>query len=481
MTDSYDQIAYPGFPFRETHPDHLSVIGRLLGMNPAPAPRCRVLELGCGDGANLIPMALALPGSEFIGIDLAAQPIARGQTLARELGLRNIRLAQMDVRDVGPDFGAFDYVIAYGLYSWVPEDARSKILAIAGAHLGPHGIAYVNYNAYPGSHPRRMLREMMVAHARTAAVPAERIEMARQFLASLAESPTLAAEYGALIKAEARRLLERTGAALYHDELSEFYHPLYFREFVREAAPHGLQFLAEANLSDSATGIVESEQHLDYLKGRAFRQTLLCRSELEIDHCLRTGEIARLYAASPATASVSGAGTEFRAPRSGLRTAHPAAVAVVNALIEAWPRAVPVPDLPGDPPEVEAILMSAFTGELVRLYAAPPALAASPVERPVASPLARIQARAGDTLTTLLHTSVELRDPVARRLLVLLDGTRDRTALIDELLPLTGSPRETLAQALDQNLLALARLGLLASAADGHGFARDLPGAVGLE
>lgn len=461
MTDAYDQIAYPGFPFPESHPDRLSVIGRLLGMDPAPASRCRVLELGCGDGANLIPMALALPQSDFIGIDLAAQPIARGQALARELGLPNIRLLKLDVRDFGPDSGAFDYVIAYGLYSWVPEDARRKVLAIAGAHLRPQGIAYVNYNAYPGCHPRVMLREMMLAHSRTAETPDERVRMARQFLDSLAESATLAAEYGALIKAEARRLIERSDAALYHDELSEFYHPLYFRDFIREAAPHGLQYLAEAALSGSATGIVEDEQHLDYLKGRAFRQTLLCRGDLEIDHCLRTAQIARLYAACSATATVAGAETEFRSSRGGLRTAHPAAIAVLNALIEAWPRAVSTPDLPGDPPQVEAILMSAFTAGLVRLHGAPPALAATPGERPLASPLARVQARSEAAVTTLLHTSVDLRDPIARRLLVLLDGTRDRAALIDELLPLTGSSRETLAPALDQNLAALARLGLL--------------------
>ena len=461
MTDSYDEIAYPGFPFPETHPDRLSVIGRLLGMEPAPAPRCRVLELGCGDGGNLIPMALALPASEFVGIDLAGQPIARGQALAAELGLRNIRLLQMDLRDFGPEFDAFDYVIAYGLYSWVPEDAQGKVMAIAGAHLGPHGIAYVSYNAYPGCHPRMMLREMMLHHARTAESPNRRLRMARQFLASIEESPTLAGEYGAVVKAEARRLIGRTDAALYHDELGEFYHPLYFREFIAEAAAHGLQYLTEATLSDTATGIVEREQHLDFLKGRAFRQTLLCRTELQIDHSLRSAEIAGLCAACSATATAHGAETEFRTPRSGLRTGHPAAIAVLNSLIESWPSAVPVPELPGDPREVEAILMSAFTAGMVKLYAAPPALEATPGERPAASPLARIQAGAGETVTTLLHTSIEIRDPVARRLLVLLDGTRDRAALIEELLPLTGGSRETLAPALDGNLLALARLGLL--------------------
>ncbi len=461
MTDSYDEIAYPGFPFPETHPDRLSVIGRLLGMKPAPATRCRVLELGCGDGGNLIPMALALPGSEFVGIDLAGQPVVRGQALAGELELPNIRLLQMDLRDFDPDLGVFDYVIAYGLYSWVPEDARSKVLEIAGARLGSHGIAYVSYNAYPGCHPRMMLREMMLGHVRAAEGPDERLRFAREFLASLEESPTLAGEYGALLKAEARRLIGRGDAALYHDELGEFYHPLYFREFIAEAAAHGLQYLTEATLSDTATGIVEREQHLDFLKGRAFRQTLLCRSELEIDHGLRSSEIAGFYATCPATATAAGAETEFRTPRSGLRTAHPAAIAVLNALIESWPSAVPVPELPGDAREVEAILMSAFKAGMVRLYADPPALEATSGGRPVASPLARIQAGAGETVTTLLHTSIEIRDPVARRLLVLLDGTRDRAALIEELLPLTGGSRETLAPALDGNLIALARLGLL--------------------
>ena len=35
MTDSYDQVAYQGFPFPESHPDRLCIIGRLLGMDPA--------------------------------------------------------------------------------------------------------------------------------------------------------------------------------------------------------------------------------------------------------------------------------------------------------------------------------------------------------------------------------------------------------------------------------------------------------------
>src|SRR5512145_2790817 len=119
-TTIYDAVAYPGHPYPQTHPDHLATLARLHGMTPAPANRCRVLDLGCGDGANLIPMALTLPESRFLGVDLAQAPIRRGQELIAQLGLSNIRLEAMDLMDFSPEDGSFDYIIAHGLYSWVP-------------------------------------------------------------------------------------------------------------------------------------------------------------------------------------------------------------------------------------------------------------------------------------------------------------------------------------------------------------------------
>ncbi len=68
----YDRFAYRTQPMPQTHPDRLATIALLHGMAPRPIDRCRVLELGCGDGSNLIPMAYGLPGSEFVGVDLAA-------------------------------------------------------------------------------------------------------------------------------------------------------------------------------------------------------------------------------------------------------------------------------------------------------------------------------------------------------------------------------------------------------------------------
>ena len=57
MPSTYDEIPYESQSFSQTHPDRLATIATLFGMTPPPVRRCRVLELGCAMGANLIPMA----------------------------------------------------------------------------------------------------------------------------------------------------------------------------------------------------------------------------------------------------------------------------------------------------------------------------------------------------------------------------------------------------------------------------------------
>src|SRR5580765_5612923 len=94
---AYDNVLYPSHTHSQPHPDRLSTIATLFGMNPAPVEHCRVLELGCGNGGNLIPMAFGLPQSEFVGIDLAARPIAQGVTAIKALGLGNISLRERSI------------------------------------------------------------------------------------------------------------------------------------------------------------------------------------------------------------------------------------------------------------------------------------------------------------------------------------------------------------------------------------------------
>jgi hypothetical protein len=113
----------------------------------------------------------------------------------------------------------------------------------------------------------------------------------------------------------------------------------------------------------------------------------------------------------------------------------------------------------------------------VELHACPPRFVSDVSERPVASPLAQLQAEAGGQVTNLRHETVPLSD-LERQLVRLLDGTRDRSALRHGLEGLVGQGvlevrdgggrlqdlgrvRAALAGALDQSLPELARAALL--------------------
>ena len=115
----YDTLVYPGFALTQAHPDRLATLATLFGMTSIDVSHCRVLELGCGDGVNLIGVALELPEAHCVGVDLAAAGIKKGQSLVHKLGLKNITLHQCDMMDIGRDFGQFDFIIAHGVYSWV--------------------------------------------------------------------------------------------------------------------------------------------------------------------------------------------------------------------------------------------------------------------------------------------------------------------------------------------------------------------------
>jgi SAM-dependent methyltransferase len=131
-------------------------------MSPPEIETCRVLEVGCGRGDNLIPMAFSLPRARFLGIDLSPRQIAEGRAAIAELGLENIELRAQNILDVSPGLGSFDFIVAQGVYSWVPEPVREQMLRLCAAALAPNGLALISYNTYPGWYMRTMIRDLMV-------------------------------------------------------------------------------------------------------------------------------------------------------------------------------------------------------------------------------------------------------------------------------------------------------------------------------
>src|SRR5215216_1110041 len=87
---SYDALPYRSQPVAVTHPESLATMATLFGTSPPPLKGCRVLELGCANGANLLPMAISLPGATLRGIDLAPAQVDAGRGVIRSLNLTNV-------------------------------------------------------------------------------------------------------------------------------------------------------------------------------------------------------------------------------------------------------------------------------------------------------------------------------------------------------------------------------------------------------
>ena len=219
-------------------------------MEPARVEACRVLEVGCASGGNLLPMAASLPGSEFIGVDFSPVQIERGIADVKALGLTNIQLLAMDIMDFSEAYGEFDYIIAHGVYSWVPNAVQERLLAICARQLRPAGIAYVSYNTLPGWRIRSVVRDAMRYHTRGIAEPAKRVAEARAVLEFLAESVKEdATAYGKALRLEAEFLRTQADYYILHDHLEEVNEPVYFHQFAERAARHGLGYLGEANFA----------------------------------------------------------------------------------------------------------------------------------------------------------------------------------------------------------------------------------------
>jgi hypothetical protein len=435
-------------------------------------------------------MALALPGATFVGIDAAPQAIARGQGLVAELGLENVTLEARAIEAFAPPEGAFDYVIAHGVYSWVPPTVRDRLLAVCRQALGEAGVAYVSYNALPGGRLRQALRDMLVFHTAELADPRERVVQARALLRFLRDGAPGEHGLGALMRGQAERVLARSDATLLHDELAEVNDAVYFHEFAAHAARHGLQYLAEADFFEMQIGAasepaaqalmgiedpVRREQYLDFLKARMFRQTLLCPAEVAIDRTPRPEvieELALSTQAEPQGDPGPDGGQAFVGPTgSTLTTDHPLVIVALKRAASAWPAALWVRDLLGPeakPDDRRALcdaLLRSYAANLVALHVDPPRPTTTPGDAPRATALARHQARAGETVTNLRHASVRIEDDLGRRLVTLLDGRRDRAALAAELRSFLGEHGrpvpDDLAESLDRSLQGLARLALL--------------------
>jgi len=434
--DPYDDVPYTSHAYAESHPDRLAVVAKLSGWEAPEIEDARVLELGCGVGGNLLPMAEGLPRATFVGVDRSKRQIALARAAVEAARLANVTLHDARFEDVA--LGApFDFVIAHGVYSWIAIEVRRALLRVVARSLAPGGVAYVSFNALPGWYAKMAARDWL-----RFAEPALGMSGARA-LAWLKEraSPELDT-YRRDLDRVAARLDETDAAYLVHEYLSEEHHPEHVGSVIAEAEAAGLRYLGDAIPSTVALELLDEEARsrardvdvvraqtlVDFVRQTSFRRALFVHA----DECDARGwrwrseldprAIDGLRVASRLRVSNDGARVEGP---DGILDVDPGARDAFRALAEIAPRSIAFEEL------CAAGARDALRSELfdvwlaiggLDLHAFEPRIAGVS-DRPTACAVARHAARTNGPITNAWHQEVRVED-VVRFVLARCDGAR---------------------------------------------------------
>lgn len=490
-TPDSDEVLYGDLAYFHTHPSHLAVVVVLCGLPAPPVENCRVLELGCGTGYNLLAMSQALPHGRFVGFDASARQIEHGQAIARTIGNDRVELHVGLLQSFDPELGLFDYIIAHGVFSWVPAEVRTALLNAVRRHLAPQGIAYISYNTYPGWHSRKLARDVMQFLAPPDATPTERVRIAKeaavQLLEALPEKDNL---YAQVLRHELTDVNSQPDYYILHEHLAVVNHPMLFTEFAQLATSHGLQFVAESRygtntfaqshadrevLNAVGDDLIRREQYHDFLWQRYFRQSLLYHAETTVTHLPDPAAVRQFWVHTRVeliepTADITT--TEFdpvcrEEDSEILHVSDPLYRLMLRRLHNAMPQLLQGEAFHPDVvetfgldmgnghvlPVLSTALLRGYVEGLWHFYTHHPHFATDPGESPLACPLVREQAATSLEVTNRLHRTAKLIT-YERAVLRYLDGNTTRDEIADKL--------QMTREHVDRCVARLAILGVLA-------------------
>ena len=298
--NTYNELLYKSNPFTYTVPALLEAQGKLFGLTPKDSRKARILELGSSFGGNIITQALYNPEAEFVGIDLTAEQVKKGNEVIKKIGLKNIKLIEKNILDINEDFGKFDYIIVHGVFSWVPDIVKEKIIKICNENLTEEGIAYISYNTYPGWKEADKIREMMLYANKyfPEVSQGDKVQRGKAFISIVAEQMKIytdvAEKKGDFIK-QIEGILNMQDYYVGHEQLENINDPMYLHEFVDMLRKENLQYISDVGLRLSIASVyndstieklqqlsqgdpVIKEQCLDYILDTKFRRALICKN-----------------------------------------------------------------------------------------------------------------------------------------------------------------------------------------------------------
>lgn len=305
LAQAYDEQPYFSNVFPWSAPGHLRAVAHLHGLSTPPVARARILELGCAAGGNCIPIASLYPQAEVVGVDISPAQIRAGQRVIKQAGLDNIRLLAGCFSRLPESLGSFDYIIAHGVWSWVPASVQQALLRICRQHLRPQGAAYISYNTYPGWKLQEIFRDAMLYHGARHDSGTE-VGRAREMLPFFTHGLADANPLKAVLGQQAQHIPAGRENDYYiaHEYLEPHNHPIYLHDFIEQLTCHGLLHVGDVEVRNEYPEHYGQEfaqhfrlfaqtrcpqtrqQYLDFAVGRQFRKSLVVHEDFAAGHCL---------------------------------------------------------------------------------------------------------------------------------------------------------------------------------------------------
>ncbi len=508
---AYDELPYTGILGWDFQPSALATYATLFGLQPPPVLTSRILDLGCGDGTNIIGIAQAMPQAECIGVDFSPKQIEMGQAMIAGAGLTNVMLQCLDINEIDTNtLGQFDYIVVHGTFSWVSSETQDKILTVCSQNLSPNGIVYISYNVYPGWYMQQIVRDLMMFHTEPLQNIRDKVGEARRIFDFVKQhNMQKQGFYAQLLEEISTLIANQPNAHIGHEYLEEHNHPFYFHEFLGKIQRKGLEYVTDVEFrrylpTDYETlesyeqifrgDIFSREQYSDFFYNRNFRSSVLCRRGIAVNRELDWELVSHFYVAayiSELTPDYVRENKTFTlsTPREQVEITEQFVKAALITLSNTYPQAISFEQLFNllcsnlmpeslvglDLQELKDGLAEElhylYCREAIELHTHPVQCVTEVSDKPIAPPLARWQAKNGLTVFNMQCKSGEL-DAMTSQLLPYLDGTHTQDDLLNILLDLykqgvlhIDGTQEivniTFQQALQESLKSLANTALL--------------------
>jgi len=275
-------VSYTASFFQDQTPQHLAFICLMNGFAaPAVDRPFTYGELGCGFGVTAGVIAATYPHARVIGIDFNPAHIVEARSMAAAAGLDNATFLERsfaELLDEADGLPPCDMITLHGVYSWIAEADRARIVEILARKLVPGGVCYVSYNALPGWTGGDVLQRLICDVGRSLPDRSDRqFERGVAFVRALRDAglpqfkdhPILES----ILKAQEQGLL----AYLTHEYMNGNWRPLFHHDVARELAAAKLDYIGSSHAISNFPELNVPAKHEELLQGisqPALRETL---------------------------------------------------------------------------------------------------------------------------------------------------------------------------------------------------------------